>query len=153
MAKKKNQEKLQLIVGLALTGLFVVTAILFTLAQFKIKFGSETSYYGFKIAFGKNGRFYFGLVFIFSLIGAVAASLAALKMLKIDARILYGACALLALGSVIIYLAFRTDIANGFIKDIDLSKILLWSFAFWGGFVLQILAVAGSVFGVATSKK
>ena len=148
MAKKSD---VGFLTGLVIAGVFIVAAVLFTLVQYK---AILLEYNGFEMAFGKKigssrgeGDFLFFLPFLFAVIGAGVAILAALKVFKVKGSMLFGILALLAVVSAILYIVKYSSV-----NDNVLSSQYTWSFAFWGGFGLNCIAAVGAVFGIVKAK-
>jgi len=152
-----KKSKTVLLGGAVIAGLLLLSAILFTLVQYKFTGAGLTfgKYNGFVTAFGKDnheGFFLFCLPFFFAIIGTVISVLAAFKFTK-KAKVLFGTVAILALVSVIVYLVTYFHIMGDYKTPINLTKYVKWGFAFWGALVLNIVACAGSLYLAVSSGK
>ena len=156
MAKNKK-DNVQFLTGLIIAGVFVLAAILFMMTQYQYKLLGTIDIGGFRIAFGKDndkGYFLFALPFFFAIIGAAAAVLAALKIIKVKGSAIYSLCAVLALVSIIAYIVTIIHIKDKHtIAGKDFSDLVKYTFAFWAGFIMHIIAFLGSAYAAYNNRK
>ncbi|MCL2540711.1 MAG: hypothetical protein FWE53_04800 [Firmicutes bacterium] len=142
--------KVEILMGFILAAVFILAVVLFVLQQYEFKLLNSVSYNGFEVAFGngdQEGILLFCVPFFLSIAAAAAAVLASLKILKINSSILFAVCAVFALFSAIVYLSTYFGVLDSYRTNlIDLSDKVNWAFAFWAGFSVQCVALAGSVY-------